>query len=147
MEELLEFKIVPHGSSDYKKIVRLREELLRKPLGLSFSPEELARENNFIHVGAFIGDELCASAMLVPHGVLIKMQRVVVAQHFQGKGIGSKLTKFCEKYVHGLGYREMFVHARETAMKFYLQNKYLPEGKMFIEQTIPHQKMRKKLGN
>jgi hypothetical protein len=34
------FKIIEHGGDDYKKSVSLREEILRKPVGLIYLPEE-----------------------------------------------------------------------------------------------------------
>ena len=38
------FKIIKHSSPEFKKAVKLREEILRKPLGLTFLPEELEAE-------------------------------------------------------------------------------------------------------
>ena len=37
-------KIIDHGTKEYQDIVRLRDEILRKPLGLHFTPEELDGE-------------------------------------------------------------------------------------------------------
>ena len=34
-------KIIDHGSKEYKQMVNLRNEILRKPLGLTFTEEEL----------------------------------------------------------------------------------------------------------
>ena len=43
-----EFCIVPHGSKEWKKAVKLREEILRKPLGAIFTLAELEVEKNYI---------------------------------------------------------------------------------------------------
>ena len=37
-------KQIDHGSSDYQMMISLRDELLRRPLGLAFTEEELERE-------------------------------------------------------------------------------------------------------
>ena len=37
-------KIIKHGSKEYSQMVDLRFQILRKPLGLTFTPEELAAE-------------------------------------------------------------------------------------------------------
>jgi hypothetical protein len=37
-------KIIDHGTKEYEQMVRLREEILRKPLGLQFTEEELESE-------------------------------------------------------------------------------------------------------
>ena len=34
-------KIIDHGTPEYQQMVKLREDILRKPLGLQFTPEEL----------------------------------------------------------------------------------------------------------
>jgi len=41
-------KIIDHGTSDYRQMVELRLHLLRKPLGLSFTAEELEKEKSDI---------------------------------------------------------------------------------------------------
>lgn len=51
-------KILDHGSKDYQKMVEMRYNILRKPLGLTFSPEELAREKEDILIGCFEEDKL-----------------------------------------------------------------------------------------
>jgi predicted GNAT family N-acyltransferase len=137
------FKIITHGSHEYKKCISLREDILRKPLGLAFTCEELEKEKAHVHIGGFVEDELCATAMLVPEGQRLKMQRVAVKEDHQGKGIASAMMKFCENYALEKGFKEIYCHARETAVPFYKKNKYVPEGEPFMEATIPHLKMRK----
>lgn len=137
------FKIVAHGSHEYKKCVVLREDILRKPLGLAFTCEELEREKPHVHIGGFIGDDLCATAMLVPERHKVKMQRVAVKEDLQGRGIASAMMQFCEAYALEKGFKEIYCHARWTAVPFYKKNHYLPEGEPFMEINIPHLKMRK----
>jgi GNAT superfamily N-acetyltransferase len=130
------FKIITHGSHEYKKCVDLREGILRKPLGLAFTCDELEKEKAHIHIGGFMGDILCATAMLVPQGTLLKMRGVVVREDLQGQGIASAMMKFCEDYALENGFHEIYCHARETAVLFYRKNHYLPEGEPFMETTI-----------
>lgn len=73
------------------------------------------------------------------------MQRVVVKPSLQDQGIGTKLMAFCEDYARLQGYQEIYCHARDSAVNFYLKNKYVPEGDYFEEDTIPHLKMKKSL--
>lgn len=121
----------------------LREEILRKPLGLFFSKEELEQEIEHIHIAGFLGQEMCATAVLVPDGAEMKMQRVASKAQFQGKGIGSALMCFCEEYAKQHGYKSIYCHARGTAVRFYLKNLYELEGEPFDEDGISHRKMRK----
>jgi len=71
------------------------------------------------------------------------MQRVVVREDFQNKGVASAMMKFCENYARTHGFKEIYCHARDKAVPFYLKNKYTPEGDYFDEVAIPHLKMRK----
>jgi predicted GNAT family N-acyltransferase len=137
------FKVIDFGSDDYKKSVSLREEILRKPLGLTFAQEELELEKEHIHIAGFLGQELCAAAVLVPEGHTTKMQRVATKASFQNKGIGSLMMAFCEEYAREQGYGSVYCHARGTAIPFYLKNQYALEGDPFDEDGIPHHKMRK----
>ena len=57
-------KQIEHGSAEYQQMVQLRMEILRKPLGLSFTEEELAMEKNDILVGAFDEDVLIGCCLL-----------------------------------------------------------------------------------
>ena len=36
-------KIIDHGTVEYEQMVKLRDEILRQPLGLSFTKEELEK--------------------------------------------------------------------------------------------------------
>src|SRR5688572_32004491 len=38
-------KIIDHGSREYQQMVQLRNDILRRPLGLQFTPEELDRKS------------------------------------------------------------------------------------------------------
>lgn len=79
----------------------LREEILRKPLGLSFTPEELACEEGHMHIAGYLGQELCTTAILVPEGSALKMQRVATKTSFQNKGAGSALMRYRSAEMHG----------------------------------------------
>ena len=46
-------KQIDHGTGEYKKMIALRQQILRQPLGLSFSFEELEREKDDLLIAAF----------------------------------------------------------------------------------------------
>jgi predicted GNAT family N-acyltransferase len=139
------FKIINHDSPEYEEAVKLRERILREPLGLTFLREELEAEKNHVQIAGFQGNSVISTAVLVPEGQSYKMQRVVVKQDLQDSGIGSKMMKFCESYARSKGFRSIYCHARDSAVDFYLKNHYVAEGNYFDEDTIPHLKMRKML--
>lgn len=89
--------------------------------------------------------ELVATAVLVPEGEAMKMQRVVVVENLRSQNIGSKMMAFCEKLALDRNCKVLYCHARDSAVNFYSRNHYEKEGDYFDEDGIPHLKMRKKL--
>ena len=140
-----EFKIVAHESKAWETAVKLREEILRKPLGSYFTPEELEEEQHHVQVVGLMNDEIIATAVLVPEGEKIKMQRVVVSEAIRNLSIGSKMMLYCEAFARDEGYQVVYCHARDSAVNFYLNNGYAPDGDYFDEDGIPHLKMGKAL--
>jgi len=139
-------RIVNYGSTEYDEIVALRYEILRKPLNLHFTAEQLAAEVNYLHLGYYQRGELIASLILVPEEKgKMKMKQVVVATGHQGKGIGAKLIFAAEQLAVEKGYNFIYCHARDTAVPFYLKLNYRQVGNMFEELTIPHWEMEKDL--
>ena len=138
------FKIINHGTPEYLEAVRLREEILRKPFGLTFLPIELEKEKEHIQIIGLNEDEVVATAVLVPEGSECKMQRVVVKSELQDSGVGSHMMQFCEDQAMLRGFTSIYCHARDAAVSFYLKNGYEAQGDYFEEDTIQHLTMRKR---
>jgi len=139
------FKVTPYNSPEYKAAVLLREEVLRKPLGMLLRAEDTENEEKYIHIVALQGEEVVATAMLLPQNEICKMRQVAVKATAQSKGIGSHLLAFCEEQAQALGFHSLYCHARLSAFNFYLKNGYKEEGEHFLEVSIPHVKMRKQI--
>lgn len=139
-------KIIEHNSEDYKKMVELRDTILRKPLGLSFSEEELAAEKNDILIGCFEEEKIEACCLLtaVEPGVA-RLRQMAVLSGFQGKGIGRAMMLFAENVARDRGFEKIMMHARENAIGFYKKLHYREVGEPFLELGIPHLKMEKDL--
>ena len=138
--------LIEHGSVAYEESIALRYQILRKPLGLSFDPVELAGEKDSFHLALRKGDELVACLVLKPLDErCIKMRQLAVRESSQGKGCGRELVNYAESFVRERGYAEIVLHARETARGFYWKLGYVAEGDFFIEVGLPHLLMRKML--
>ncbi len=139
--------IVPHGSALYDEVIALRHEILRKPLGLHFTPEQLAAEATHVHLAIVIAGAVKAALYLLKESEgVVRMRQVAVAEDCQGKGLGRRLVAESEHLAYQLGGKQMVLDARETAIPFYLKLGYEAVGKPFEQATIPHMAMRKKLG-
>lgn len=138
---------IEFATPEYDEAVRLRYEVLRRPLGLDFTPEQLAAEYDDVHLAGFDGmGRLVGYLCLTPlNKDEVKMRQVAVTPAWQGKGVGKKLVAASEELAKHLNFKKMTMHARETAVPFYLRLGYQTVGEQFEEVTIPHFKMEKKL--
>ena len=73
------------------------------------------------------------------------MRQVAVEPDLQGQGIGAEMVRLSEQVGSEKGFTEMILHARDTAVAFYLRLGYEIVGEPFEEVTIPHREMRKPL--
>ena len=127
-------------------MVNLRFEIMRKPLGLTFSPEELAKEKDDILIGAFDEDEIMGCCILSDtKDGCVRLRQMAVQKNMQGKGIGESIIRFAENLARDKGFKALTMHARDTAIGFYEKYGYKVKGEQFIEINIPHHIMEKKL--
>lgn len=139
------FKEINYKSNDWTSAVKLREKVLREPLGSFFTKEELEAEHDHIQIAGFINDTIIATAVLVPEGDKLKMQRVAVDKSLRGKNIGTAMMKFCETIAMERNAQLIYCHARDSAVHFYTKNGYTGIGDYFDEDGIPHLKMSKNI--
>lgn len=125
------------GGPHYDDVVRLRQRILRDPLGLVLDTSEDAGKTFFVAVeeGRVIGTVALEGARL--------KQMAVEAE---GRGIGRRLVERLEEEARTRGVRRIELHARITARDFYAKLGYVAEGAEFIEVTIPHVRMWKVVG-
>src|ERR1051326_7372094 len=117
-----------------------------KPLGLSFSPEELDEEKNNLMIGAFEDGNILGCAMLVEESPsVVKLRQMAVLNALQGRGVGRALMQFAENLARDHGYRTITMHARKNAVGFYEKMGYTAKGDEFTEVSIPHYEMEKQL--
>jgi predicted GNAT family N-acyltransferase len=140
-------KIIDHGSAEYQQMLKLRTELLRKPLGLGFTPEELESEKENLLIGAFEEERMLGCCMLVEESQpeSVRLRQMAVLNDLQGKGIGRALMNFAENIARDRGFKKITMHARKNVVGFYEKMDYKVIGDEFIEITIPHCRMEKKL--
>ena len=135
-----------HDSPEYWATVDLRSSILRKPIDLQYLPGELEDEKNARHIVCYRGDNLVGCLMLSPReGGDIQMRQVAVVPELQRQGIGRALVEYSEAWARNVGYRRMILHARETAVAFYESLGYSRVGDRFVEVTIHHWAMEKRL--
>lgn len=137
---------IEFGSKEYEEELKLRDRILRRPIGLDLFAEDLKKDNNDIHIGAFIEDKLIGVLILTKTDEeSIRMRQVAVDESLRGLGVGKKMVEFCELEAKTEGYKRIHLHARKTAVEFYLKLGYKVIGDEFTEVGIPHLEMDKLL--
>ena len=138
--------MIQHGSGEYEQMVALRHQLLRKPLGLHFSAEELANEKNNILL-AYTDDGIMeACSMLVKQDDrTVRLRQLAVLSGLQGKGIGRAMVQFAENLARDNRFQKIIMHARQDSIHFFEKLGYEVQSEPFIELTIPQVVMGKEL--
>ncbi|MCB0647024.1 MAG: GNAT family N-acetyltransferase [Saprospiraceae bacterium] len=146
MSEQLTIRPIDFMGEDFDEVMALRTEVLRKPLNMVFLEKDIAEEFDSHHIAAFFREQIVACLILKPVGQgIMKMRQVAVHADYQGKGMGKKLVAYSEMFALQHGVHKIELHARMTAVPFYLSMAYTVVGEEFLEVGLPHLKMEKRL--
>lgn len=143
----LNFKIAPYKSEWYHDLLKIRYDVLRKPLGLVYTEDQLAAECDQVHIVVIDnkGTVLGGLILVLEENQHVKMRQVAIDDAYQQQGIGHQLILFAEAYAIEHEYNLMHCHARDTAIPFYTKLGYEIKGEEFLEVGIPHRYMFKNL--
>lgn len=137
---------IAFGSPEWATATELRRAVLRRPLGLDYSPADLAAESGDMLFAAYEDDRVVGVVMLRPeapgHG---KLRQMAVAESMRGRRIGEQLVTALEKHARTLGTRHIGLASREVAVGFYERLGYTADGPQFTEVTVPHRHMSKNI--
>ena len=139
----IECELIDWGSVKYIQSLALRHEVLRKPLGMIFDPAIFPEEKGDIHLVANHGDWLVGCMILTEAGNDLKMRQVAVANKYRRNKVGARMVALAEAKAIEMGKKKMVLHARDSALDFYLSLGYYIVGDQFEEVGIPHHRMEK----
>jgi len=141
---MIQFSLREHRSEAYEAMLELRDQVLRKPLGLTLDLSTLGDEENSYHLAGYYGERLCCCLVLTPIDEnTVRMRQVAVHPDFQGKGIGEKLVLESERIAAEEGFNHIILHARKVVVGFYKKLQYTVSSEEFEEVGIPHVLMEK----
>lgn len=138
--------ITDSNSPEYPDVWQLREDVLRRPIGLSLKNEDLSMDHEDVilvakHDGKVIG---CLMLHHISNNI-IKFRQMAVYNEWQGKQVGRLLMEAAQKYSAEKGYKKVSLHARKVVHEFYGKLGYTTIGAEFEEVGIAHVKMEKEL--
>ena len=132
---MLEFTQIEHNSSSYRDLVRFRRRILRAPLGLDFTPQQLEGEQADIHIGVYSRGELVGCAVLTlvdnSNSAIVKLRQMAVDPDHQGRGIGTQIVNFAEKLSAQRGYRETYPTRARNRGALLRKSRLRREGRNF----------------
>ncbi|MDI7774045.1 GNAT family N-acetyltransferase [Asticcacaulis sp. EMRT-3] len=134
-----EIRIIAWVGPEYPAAVAVRRAVLRAPLDLDFTPEQLAAEAADTHICAFTDGELTGTVILSPYdGQTVKLRQMATADNRRGQGLGSALLTAAEAEARRQGKYRIVLAARLDAQGFYQRHGYAAQGGIFTEVTLPH---------
>jgi N-acetylglutamate synthase-like GNAT family acetyltransferase len=133
--ESLSIETINISSPLYQKELKLRDEVLRKPLNLSIEDDDLSDEINQIHFVALLDSEVVGVVVMKIEGSTGKLRQMAVSTEIQGKQIGRKLVTALETYAKEHALKEIKLHARHYAAGFYEKLGYSYTAKPAFEEV------------
>ncbi|AWV96677.1 GNAT family N-acetyltransferase [Arcticibacterium luteifluviistationis] len=144
--ESVTIQIINSDSPLYKDELKLRDEILRKPINLKIENDDLSDEVNQIHFVALLDTAVVGVVVLKIEGQVGKLRQMAVNPEIQGKQIGRKLVNALEAYAKENGIKEIKLHARHYASVFYEKLGYANTSKPAFEEVgMKHFEMAKVL--
>ncbi|TWT43035.1 acetyltransferase [Thalassoglobus neptunius] len=145
MMEFVEFQV---DSPLYRQYFELRNDVLRRPLGLSLFDEDLSDEELSWHFALF-EQRVVACVMLTPLDEMdvptAKLRQMCVCPKMSRQGLGKQLVERVEVIARARGVRKVTMSARVSAESFYHKLGYETVGSSFLSVGIPHVTMQKLL--
>ena len=143
----MELVQIEYGTPLHEEEIKLRDMILRAPLGLKFSKEDIISEKEELRYGLLDSSGKLTACLLIRilNNSHVKLRQMAVRDELRGKGVGSELVKKVESELKNKFFRKIELHARKYAEGFYKKLGYSPSGNTFTEVGILHIKMTKKL--
>ncbi len=139
----------PVEPENYTPIFQLRWEVLRKPWAQPPGSEQDDLEYQAIHrVITTPGKDspvLACGRIHQADALSAQIRYMAVGENHQGKGFGAEILKSLEQAGSELNIRQIFLHAREPALGFYLKAGYQTEAEAEPFLGIRHFRMVKSL--
>jgi len=143
----IQFREIRFGTDQYRLACALRDKVLRAPLGLPLGADDLQGEADQLHFGLFAtsGELIACVQAIVVSASHAKIRQTAVSPEYQRNGSGRRLMAELESTLSARNFTLLTLHARSTVVGFYEKLGYETDGDEFMEVTIPHRRMAKRL--
>jgi len=132
-------------NTELYRVLQLRSEVFVVEQNCAYQDMD-GKDDEALHLVGFKESEIAAYARLLKPGMAYKeaaIGRVVVAQKYRVKKYGKELmNKAIAETIEKFGVTEIIVSAQKYLEKFYTDSGFVTESEVYLEDNIPHIKMR-----
>lgn len=141
---MIRIQLIETDHPFYEQELALRDEILRKPIGMNIADDDLSDEPKQLHFVAVKDNVVMGTVVLKIEGKTGKLRQMAIKTELQGQNIGRKLVTIIEETAKQMGLEEIKLHARHYAVGFYEKLNYVKTTKpTFLEVGMEHFEMQK----
>ena len=140
-------RTIVYGTPEYEASLALRDEIMRKPMGLCIYDEDFSWEKYALVLGLFQGNDLIGTCTMSSKGDEYKLEYICVDPAHQRQGLGMQMLRQLEETARSQGGKKILMDARVTAQPFYEAAGYHILGDIYYLSyaPVPHYHMEKDL--
>ncbi len=128
---------INHNSSEYRQMLKLRQEILPYYWRLPLSKDDMEKEKNDTLIAAFDENKMLGCCILSANGPGKAILRdMAVVGKLQGMGVGASLLNYAENLALAKGFTILNLHCPDMALPFYEKAGYQPCGNKFVEAGV-----------
>lgn len=121
-----------HNSTEYRQMIKLRQEILPEYSIASITSEQLEKEKNDILLAAFDEQQILGCCILSENGPgKATLKDMAVTGRFQGMGVGASLLNYAENIAIAKGINRISLNCPVSALQFYEKAGYQICGNQF----------------
>ena len=135
-----EFSITKASWPEQSEILfKLRERVFVIEQGVAPDIEWDGRDHLCQHAIAYSNNNKpIGTGRILPSG---HIGRIAVRAKWRGKGVGGAILQYLIELARDASADKVYLNSQTQAIAFYRRFGFIPEGKVFMEAGIPHQRM------
>lgn len=139
------YRAITAHDPEYAQERELRDRVLRRPLGLFLSEDDLRGEEEQVHIIAEEAGQVVGCVLVSFASGTAKARQLAVDASRRGQGIGSELMRRAEEIARKERCDRLLLHGRVASAAFFTRLGYSVVSDPFVEVTIPHVRLEKDL--
>lgn len=133
------------GEAEMEALLDLRHRVFCVEQGVPKREEIDGRDGEATHLVALLDGRVVGTCRLLFVDRTVQLSRLAVEPEVRRRGIASRLLRAADAEAEASGARRIVLHAQTYAKQLYAAAGYEPRGRVFVEASIEHVAMEKRL--